>query len=108
MDQSRVTRMRALLLEAGNVSPDAAFRGFLSMPGGIRGPLKRRAMIKQVQLAAKHYDMQLEIEAYLAEADCASLAGLSDRQLHTLANWTASVIECLAVVADYAGAPVAR
>lgn len=111
MDQNRVTRMRELLSEASSiVNAEAAFNVISFKPAdpGIRGPLKRRAIIKQLLVTAKDYDLQLYVDAYLAAADRASLSGLDNQQLSKLSSWVSGVVDRMAIAADSPDSPPAR
>jgi len=65
-------------------------------------------MVKQLQLAASRYNLQDDIEAYLAAADHASLAGLSDGELTCISDWIAAAIDRMATACDSPDCPPAR
>jgi len=75
---------------------------------GISGTVRRRAMVKQIDLAAKHYDLRQEVDAYLAQCDCASVAGLDDSKLKALSHWMDGVMGRLATACDHPDSPPAR
>jgi hypothetical protein len=86
-----------------------------SLPAGVglqaRGApstVRRRAMVRNIDLAAKHYGLRQEIDAFLATADCASVAGLDDQHLQALSTWLSGVMDRLATAADHPDAPAAR
>jgi|SRR5581483_31019 len=85
----------------------------LDEPAAIRfsdsaAPLRRRAIVKNIDLAAKHYDLRQEVDAFLAERDCASVAGLNDRELRALSRWLDGVMERLSTCCDHPDFPSAR
>lgn len=108
-DQARVTRMRQLLAEAVPETPPDPGR-FLSLQANciVAGPLRRRVLAKQVKLATRDYGLQDDVDAYLAAADCASLAGLTLPQLLVLALWLEKVMDRMATACDSPYAPPAR
>jgi hypothetical protein len=108
VEQGNVTRVRQLLREAAQTGFKPAENGFASHVEGIRGPLRRRAMVKRVRLAAAYYGLDAEIDAFLAEAGCASLSGLDDVRLRALSGWLGAAMDRLQVVADHPDAPAAR
>lgn len=96
---------------------ESALEGILSKiglgpePPLIVGPLaalRRRSMVKQIDLAARQYDLRDEIDAFLAQAGCVSVAGLDDRRLYALSTWLGEVMDRYHVAADPPDAPVAR
>lgn len=75
---------------------------------GAAGNVRRRAMVKQIDLAAKHYNLRQEVDAFLAKRDCASVAGLADAELKALSSWVSGVMDCLATCCDHPEEPPAR
>ena len=107
--EERVTRMRALLANAAKSSLDAVSNDILRQP--LAPPVKairRRAMVKQLRLAAARYNLQDDVEAYLAAADRASLAGLNDNELGAISQFVGAAIERMAIGCDSPDAPPAR
>jgi hypothetical protein len=109
IEHARVTRMRKLLAEAVPETPPAPGR-FLGLQANsiVAGPLRRRALAKQVGLATRDYGLREDVDAYLAAADCASLAGLTLPQLLVLARWVEGVMDRMATACDCPDAPPAR
>ena len=110
-DEAKVSRMRRLIAEAVPATPPALGRHFSLFKAHspiVTGPLRRRAMIKQVQLAARHYDLHGEVEAFLAAAGVASLAGLEFQHLEVLTAWIESHMDRMATACDSPDAPPAR
>ncbi len=103
LDPARITRMRRLLDQAAPSEPPRHVLG-----GIVHGPLRRRAMTKQIGLAAARYGLQLDVDAYLAAAGVASLAGLDTTQLERLAEWAAQEMDRQATACDSPYAPPAR
>jgi hypothetical protein len=75
---------------------------------GPGGAIRRRSMVKNIDLAAKHYDLRQEVDAYLAECDCASVNGLEESKLKALSNWLSGVMDRLSCVCDHPDVPPAR
>jgi hypothetical protein len=75
---------------------------------GAAGNARRRTMVKQIDLAAKHYNLREEIDAYLSQCDVASVAGLEDAKLRALSSWLGSVMDRLATCSDHPEGPPAR
>jgi len=109
LDHARVARMRSLLAEAAPSAPPQPGR-FFSLLGNaiITGPLRRRAMVKQVALATERYGLQMDVDAYLAAAGVASLAGLDGPRLELLARWVEGVMDRMAYACDWPESPPAR
>jgi len=108
IDPARVSRMRRLLNESSPSTPTTAWTFRPPVSGVIAGPLRRRAMVKQVAIAASRYGLQADVDAYLAAAGCASLAGLDDAQLDRLAGWVGQEMDRMQTVCDSPDAPPAR
>lgn len=108
--EERVSRMRALLASAVQAKPDAVSTGivFLRTPTPPERSIRRRAMVKQIQLAAGRYNLQEDIDAYLAAADRASLSGLSDAELARISDWVGAAIDRMATACDSPDAVPAR
>lgn len=109
--EAQITRMRALLKSAAPAVPPSLNRHFSLLATHspiVTGPLRRRSMIKQVQLAARHYDLQGEVEAFVAAAGVASLAGLEIQHLEVLTAWIESHMDRLATACDSPDTPPAR
>lgn len=80
--------------------------GHAEAPAGgifLGAPLstKRRALVRQIGLASRYYGLSEEIDAFLAECDCASLAGLDDRRLRALSSWLGGVMDRLSTGCDH-------
>lgn len=75
---------------------------------GAGGNARRRSMVKNIDLAAKHYNLREEIDAYLAQCDCASVAGLEDAKLRALSSWLNGVMDRLATCCDHPESSPAR
>lgn len=109
LDHGRVARMRALLATAEPATPPAPGRFFSLLGNGVvTGALRRRAMVKQVALATERYGLQLDVDAYLAAAGVASIAGLDSSRLEVLARWVEGVMDRMATACDWPEAPPAR
>lgn len=108
--EAQVTRMRRLLAQAVPAAPPAINRHFSLFRGlnpVLTGPLRRRSMIKQVQLAARHYDLGDDVDAFMAAAGVSSLAGLEMHHLELLAGWLEGTMDRIATGCDSPDAPPA-
>ena len=84
-NEERVTRMRKLLADASH-KPQETRRPHMVRHAGENFPLEvlsRRAMVKQIVLAASRYGLQSDVDVFLALAGCASVGGLSVEHLHS-------------------------
>lgn len=109
LDHARVARMRTLLAEAAPSTPPQPSRFFTLLGNGIvTGPLRRRAMAKQIALATERYGLQADVEAFLAAAGVVSIAGLDSARLEVLARWVEGVMDRMATACDWPEAPPAR
>lgn len=108
VEQGSVSRVRALLRDAAQARFKQPENGFAARIEGIRGPMRRRAIVKNIELAAGHYGLGADVDAFLAEAGCASVAGLDDQRLRALSGWLGAAMDRLAVAADHPNAPPAR
>lgn len=99
--------MRRLLNSARQIEVNSRVVRYAGGETPLEG-MQRKAMIRHVKLAAERYGLQADIDAYLAVADCASLAGLDLSQLRALASWVGSAMDRLATACDSPDAPPAR
>jgi hypothetical protein len=75
---------------------------------GATGNARRRSMVKQIDLAAKHYNLREEIDAFLAQNDVANVAALEDGKLRALSSWLGGVMDRLATCSDHPDEPPAN
>jgi hypothetical protein len=75
---------------------------------GIKDAVRRRCMVKNIDLAAKHYDLREEVNAYLAKCDVSSVGGLKDDDLNALSGWMTSTMDRLSWACDHPDVPPAR
>jgi len=109
LDPARVARMRTLLTEAAPSTPPQPGRFFAVLGNSVvAGPLRRRAMVKQIALATERYGLQLDVEAYLAAAGVATVAGLDTPHLEVLARWVEQTMDRMTHACDWPDAPPAR
>jgi hypothetical protein len=104
--EANVTRMRRLLSEATQPSFNGSEVRTLVReserfwPSALVGAMRRRAIIKQIALATSCYGLREDVDAFLAAAGVASLAGLDDARLDTLASWLAGAMDRISTCCD--------
>jgi len=109
-NEERVTRMRQLLAEAARQPWYENGRHLLVHHIGQGFPieaLQRRAMIKQLALAASRYGLQPDIDVFVALAGSETTRGLSTEQLRLLTGWCAATMDRMQTGSDCPDAPPA-
>ena len=112
IDPDRLSRMRRILDQAPskpatNVIANRIFHG-----GQFEDPMctaiRRRSMVVQIDLAARHYGLRRDIDAYVAAAGQFSLTGLTTPQLDSLATFVSDAMDRLSHACDHPDDPPAR
>lgn len=101
LNEERVKQMRKLLVSFTGSSTKEGASPRIPVVGnlGTEG-LRRRAMVKQIQLAGARYHLQLDIDAFLAAAGASSPSGLDTQKLSILAEWVAKTVDQFQTAAD--------
>lgn len=86
MHQETRARARARL--------EAAVRKVLAQPAPAAGrhnsplgTIRRKHLIQQAKLRASRYSLQAELDAFIYQAGCEAITGLTHHQLETLTTW---------------------
>lgn len=69
--------------------------------------LQRRAMLKQLDLAATRYGLQQDIDVFVALAGSHTLRGLSTEHLRVLIAWCSATMDRMATGSDCPDSPPA-